>query len=114
RNNSVLRERRRIERPAVGNDLLQFQEIFFAQLALPEFAKRLHPEKREPHFLFEERLDRRGDFHGTIADGVEERGDAREIRQVEQLEEPVNVSSRFWLVGFRIDDAPWDIGRLRG
>src|SRR2546430_15358241 len=53
RNDRVLRQWSWIEQPAVGNDVLQFQKIFLAQLPSPKFAKRLQPEKREPHFLFQ-------------------------------------------------------------
>ena len=105
-NDRVLGQRRGIERPAIRNHLLQFQKIFLAHLPPPEFAERLHPEKREPHFLLEEWFDRRRDFHRAGPDSFQERGDAREIREVEELEEPVNVAARLRLGGLGLDHPP--------
>src|SRR5438132_7242747 len=43
----MLRQRRWVKQPRVGNNLLQLDEIFLAQFASPKFAKRLHPKKRK-------------------------------------------------------------------
>src|SRR5256714_10607605 len=107
RNDRVLRHGRWIERPAVGNDFLQFQKIFFAEFAPPEFPERLHPEKREPHLFLEERFDWRRDFQRTGPQSVEKRRDTRQIWEIKQLEETINVATRLWFVGFGIDDAPF-------
>ena len=98
RNDCVLRQRRGIEEPTVGNDLLKFQKIFLAQLAPPEFAQRLHPEKREPHFLFEVRFNRRRDFDFFFGNGAQSLVDVRNIWQIEKFEEAIDVATILRLV----------------
>src|SRR6266536_5154934 len=58
-NHRVLRQRRWVQQPRVGDHFLQLDKIFVAQFASPKFSKRLKPKKREPHFLFEIWFDRR-------------------------------------------------------
>jgi hypothetical protein len=55
----VLRQWRGIEDPSVGNVFLQLEKVTFAELLSPEFPQRSQPEQGKPHFLLEERFQRR-------------------------------------------------------
>src|SRR2546422_6765163 len=106
RNDRVLRQRTWIEQPAVGNDVLQFQKIFLAQLPSPKFAKRLQPEKREPHFLFQKRFDWWGDLDLSLGRSAERLVDIRNIRQIKKFEESINVAAWLRLIVLGGDNAP--------
>src|SRR5438105_15894902 len=109
RYNGVLRQRRRIEQPGVGDYLLKLDEIFFAKLAPPEFSQRLHPKKCEPHFFLEIRFDRRRDCDAGFGICPQEIVDLGNIWQIEQLEETVNRAPVLGLIVFRCNYSPFTI-----
>ena len=109
RDHGVLRQRRRIEQPGVGDYLLKLDEIFFAKLAPPKFAQRLHPKKCEPHFFLEIRFDRRSDCDATFCISSQEIVDLRNVWQIEQLEETINCAPVLGLIVFRCNYSPFTI-----
>ena len=79
----MLRQRRRIEQPRAGNRLPKFKEILVPQFAPPKLAKRMHPEKCEPHFLLQIWLDRRPDRDAAVCIRAERIFDPGDIWQIE-------------------------------
>src|SRR5436190_3002588 len=106
RNNRVLRQRGWIKQPRVGNDVLELNEIFFAQFASPKFAQWLKPKKREPHFLLQIRFDRRRNRDASVRICAQRLFDVGNIWQIEQLKKPIHVVSSLGLVILRRHDAP--------
>src|SRR3989442_16016033 len=96
----MLRQRRWIERPTVGNHLLQFQKVFLPKFASPEFAERPHPKKREPHFLLEIRLEWRRDPDPPLLCFIHQLRNPGPLWKIKQLQKTVNAAPRWWVVRF--------------
>src|SRR4028118_1218983 len=92
RNRGVLRQRRRIEDPCVGDVFLQLEKMAFTEFPAPEFAQWPHPEKSEPELLLEIGFDRRSDVNLAIGGGTEELLDAGKIRQVKQFKKAIDAT----------------------
>src|SRR2546423_2117045 len=106
RNDGVLRQWCWIEHPRVGDHFLKLEKIFLAQLTPPKFVQRFQPEKREPHFLFQERFDRRRDRDSTFRARPQQIVDLWNVWQIEQLKEAINRAAISWFVIFCGDSAP--------
>src|SRR5438477_12192045 len=97
----MLRQRRWIEQPGIGDHLLELSKIFLAQLTPPKFMQRFQPEQCEPHFLLQIRFDRRRERDSTFGVCPEQIGDLRNVRQIEELKEPIKRATILRLVVFR-------------
>ena len=75
-------------------------KIFLAEFASPEFVKRLQPKKREPHFLFEKRFDRRRNRDASFCVRAQRLFDPGNVWQIEQFEESINGATILRLVVF--------------
>src|SRR5207244_6979899 len=83
-------QRRGIEDPGVRDQLQEAAQESFAQFAPPEFAQVTVPQQREQHFFLEDRFRRRRQADVLMAGRVEQGVRRRNVRQVEQLEKPID------------------------
>src|SRR5438045_3347349 len=88
RNDGVLRQRRGVEQPCIGNDLLKLHKILVAELTAPKLAQWLQPKKREPHLLLQIGFKRRRNMRSSVRGCLEYGLNVWNVREVEQLKKP--------------------------